>query len=256
MTPTRTVTCGPGLDEVYDVWEPSAASPAGPFGAQAPGGPATLVLVHGGLWHAAYDRHQLDPLAAAAARAGWHAVNVEYLRLGMPGGGWPGTARSALAGLQAVVDDPALPGPRVVVGHSAGGHLVVWCASAGRLRGATGVVSVAGILDLSAATTGLLGSTLTAFLGGDAQQAAAAWAHADPALARLSTPTVLVHGTADELVPDEQARRYLATRGPSDASCRLELLAGVEHFGVMDPRRPECVAVLAAARRLAFPGAP
>ena len=54
---------------------------------------------------------------------------LEYRRAGMQGGGWPGTSEDVTAALAAVLADPGLPDRSVLVGHSAGGHLVVWAAS-------------------------------------------------------------------------------------------------------------------------------
>ena len=54
------------------------------------------------------------PLAEALARDGFHVANLEYPRTGMPGGGWPGTARSVLARLESAHADTKLP-DRIVV---------------------------------------------------------------------------------------------------------------------------------------------
>ena len=72
--------------EVYDAWTPVTSR-----------GDVTVVLVHGGLWQAAYDRAHLRPLGAALARNGWPVAPVEYTRIGMPCGGRPGTAEIVLA---------------------------------------------------------------------------------------------------------------------------------------------------------------
>jgi acetyl esterase/lipase len=65
----------------------------------------------------------------AQAIATW---NVEYRRLGQPGG-WPGTHQDigrAVDQLRALAGTYRLDLNRVViVGHSAGGHLAMWAAS-------------------------------------------------------------------------------------------------------------------------------
>ena len=48
---------------------------------------------------------------------------------GMPGGGWPGTARDVAAAVTASAATPTSRHPPVLVGHSAGGQLVAWAAA-------------------------------------------------------------------------------------------------------------------------------
>lgn len=248
--PCRTVRFGADPAEVYDVWEPPEP------GADAVGTMGTVALVHGGVWVADYDRHQLDALAARLTDAGWHVANIEYLRLGMPGGRWPGIARSLSAGLDAVAADPDLPGPCVAVGHSTGGHLVAWAA--GRTGadaaepGLAGIVSLAGLLDLRrAARSAMLRWSIEQLLEGTPQQVPAAWAEADPARRPLLVPAVLLHGREDDLVPVDQLDGFCTARGPGDASCRAEILDGCEHFGLIDPGHRAYHRVEAAVRELA-----
>src|SRR5262245_19813991 len=57
------------------------------------------ILVHGGCWSARLGNFDprgtsldlLRPMAAALANTGLATWNIEYRRLGNPGGGWPGT---------------------------------------------------------------------------------------------------------------------------------------------------------------------
>ncbi len=240
MQPRRVEVYGPGTDESYDVFEP-AGPPAG----------VTVALVHGGMWSAQYDRHHLEPLAAALTREGWHVANVEYTRLGHPGGGWPGTGDSLLRGLQAVCADPDLPHPVVCLAHSAGGHLAVWAASEGRCDGLAGIIALSAVLDLRSASQGMLGYAVGAFLGGTPAEVPDAWAHADPTTARLTVPAVVLHGLVDELVPDSQASGYVASRTPADAPSRLGLIEGAGHFEVIDPGHAAYATVRAAVAELA-----
>ena len=41
--------------------------------------------------------------------------------------------------------------------------------------------------------------------------------------------------SSDTLVPPSVSASYLRSRGPSDASCRLEILAACDHFGIIGP---------------------
>lgn len=53
--------------------------------------PPVVCVLHGGFWRMPYGRDETAPMAAALARRGIAAWNLEYRRLGAPGGGWPGT---------------------------------------------------------------------------------------------------------------------------------------------------------------------
>lgn len=224
----RTVAYGSAEAQVYDVHEPAIHSRG-----------LTVALVHGGFWRARYDRFHLVPLATALAADGFHVALLEYARVGMPGGDWPGPGADVVAGLRAVVADPALPRPVVAVGHSAGGHLVVLAASARRVPGLAGAVALAGVVDLRCADALHLGAdAVHDLLGGPEHAQPARWSDADPARHRLTAPTVLLVGAEDDHVPPVVAEAYLASRTHQDAGCRLVRLAGAGHFDLIDPGHP------------------
>jgi acetyl esterase/lipase len=91
-------------------------------------------FIHGGCFKAAYaTARDLAPMGDALKADGIASWNVEYRRLGQPGGGWPGTyldVGRAVDHLHALARQYALDlGRVVVVGHSAGGHLAMWAAA-------------------------------------------------------------------------------------------------------------------------------
>jgi acetyl esterase/lipase len=73
----------------------------------------------------------MHALAGDLHRRGWATWNLEYRRLGAPGGGWPGTFEDAAAGMDAIaaVDAGLDLGRVVAVGHLAGGQLSLWLAT-------------------------------------------------------------------------------------------------------------------------------
>lgn len=158
----RTIAYGSEPSQVGELYLPEGD---GPF--------PVVVLVHGGWWTAMFDRRQVVPLAEDLVSRGFAVWNVEYRRIGEPGGGWPGTFEDMAAAVDAVAHlDPAVDTGRVlVVGHSAGGHLAAWVAHRSAqpdgLPGAhpkvepIGVVSLAGVLDLVDADSVALGEGLT-----------------------------------------------------------------------------------------------
>src|SRR5258706_4695885 len=92
-----------------------------------------VILIHGGYWRARYGLDLMIGLAHDLAARGVAVWNIEYRRVGNPGGGWPGTLLDvALAAdnLKIVAQAYALDLQRVIpIGHSAGGHLAFWPAA-------------------------------------------------------------------------------------------------------------------------------
>jgi acetyl esterase/lipase len=207
----------------------------------------TVIVVHGGFWKAGWDRAHAAAQAQAFADAGHHVAVVEYRRTGMPGGGWPGTFADVTAAVDAVLADPALPDRCVLVGHSAGGHLVALAATRPEAASLAGVVALAGNVDLALVHELGLGDGAAAAFMGDADDAA--WRAADPAAHAAYTPVVLIHGEADDVVPIEVAERYIDRQGPA-AGHTLVRLPGVDHFEVIVPEEPAFAIVLETVVRL------
>jgi acetyl esterase/lipase len=209
------------------------------------------VVVHGGFWRAEHDRSHAACQAQALADAGHPTAVLEYRRAGMPGGGWPGTADDVAAAVAAVRADPAMPERLVLVGHSAGGHLVAWAAGEPWASGLAGAVSLAGVVDLTRAQAAGVGAgAVEAFLGGTPPQVPEAYAAADPARRPRGIPLVLLHGTADTEVPAWVSRSYVEHAPPPAAPLWHLELAGVGHYALIDPQAPAFAEVLAAVARL------
>ncbi len=238
--PDRTEVTGPEQTDVYDVWEPDTDRSRG----------VTVALVHGGFWREEYDRRHLAPLAVALAEDGFHVASLEYPRIGMPGGGWPGTGLSVLQRVESVRDDTHLPDRVIVVGHSAGGHLALWLASGERAPWVTGVVALAPAADLGEVDRlGLGDGAAHALLDGTAQEKPQAWADADPMVQRLTVPTVIVTGELDDVVPAAVVDSYVAARSPEEP-LHAAVARGADHFAVIDPVSPAYLLVLAEIEEL------
>ena len=92
-----------------------------------------VVVVHGGWWRSAYGLTYAGHLCEALTRDGFATWNIEYRRIGNPGGGYPATlydVTAALGALHELAREHPLDLARVVVtGHSAGGHIAAWLAA-------------------------------------------------------------------------------------------------------------------------------
>lgn len=251
-TPLPSASAGPrsyGSDpaQVYDVLPPAPAAPAAT---------GTVVVVHGGFWRAAYDRQHALPEAEAFADAGFHVVLAEYRRVGMPGSGVPGTLDDVRDLLVSVSAQPDLPKPLVLVGHSAGGHLVTWVAGQpwARERGIAGVVSLAGVVDLGAADRLHLGDDATRDFVGSGP-GTPAWTSADPMSSLPPTvPVRLVNGADDDTVPLGVADDYVARATAAGGDVTEKVVQGADHFAVIDPGSEAFGTVLATVRSLATTG--
>jgi acetyl esterase/lipase len=215
------------------------------------------VLVHGGCWKAAYARAaELGQMGDALEANGIASWNIEYRRLGQPGGGWPGTyldVGHAVDHLRTLAPRYNLDlGRVVVVGHSAGGHLAMWTAARRRLPETSalylrdplavrGVVNLAGRADMTvnireyeslcrdSVVTSLLGGTPTTVPERYAQVSA-------KAMLPLGVPQVFVIGTHEEFVPRPLAEAYVSAAVQAGDSARLLVIPAAGHFEIASAR--------------------
>ncbi len=224
-----------------------------------PGPHPAAIVVHGGFWRAAYGLDHIERVAEALPAIGVATWNIEYRRIGQPGGGFPGTlddvlhAASHLATLDAPIDLARV----VALGHSAGGHLALYLAARKPipLRGA---ISLAGVADLRLAAELELSRGVVAreFLGATPREAPERYRAASPIeMLPFGVPQRLIHGDRDDIVPIEIARRHAEAAQAAGDDARLIALPGVDHHQVVDPAASPWPTILAAVRELTgFPG--
>jgi acetyl esterase/lipase len=212
-----------------------------------------LFVIHGGFWQSAYDLSHIGHLCAALTGEGIITCNVEYRRLGDPGGGWPGTFQDIGLATERISEiisqDPRVDTSRTaVIGHSAGGHLALWVVSRHRVPKASalfsaqryrlgGAVSLAGVCDLRTAWKQRLGNGIvTSLMGGTPEQHPDRYDSGSPIeLLPALTKQVLVHGTDDNIVPVSQSEKFVERAQQLGEHPTLVKLGGTGHFELIDP---------------------
>jgi acetyl esterase/lipase len=234
-----------------------------------PGPHPVVILIHGGFWRAPYNLSLMSNLAEDLVRHNLAVWNIEYRRIGDPGGGWPGTlqdvARAAdyLATIAPIYN---LDLHKILaVGHSAGGHLALWLAGRARLTAKysssansssplrlTAAVSQAGAIDLHTAWRLNLGNGAVAeLLGGGPDDVPGRYAIANPAaLLPLQIPQVLIHGTQDDRVPLRVSQVYQQKALATGDTVHLIELPGADHFALIEAASAAWVTTLGEIRRL------
>jgi len=210
------------------------------------------VYIHGGFWRSRMDLTHAGLLCAAITAAGFITANVEYRRAGEPGGGWSGTWQDILSAIAfASAGDnygasdafTAGHGP-LVLGHSAGGHLALLAGARLPTR-LSGVIALAPVVPLVSAWRRNLGDGAVAdFLGGTPDELPDIYAQACPSRQPLALPSVIIHGTADDVVPIDLSREFVASHAAAGDRLRLIEISGGDHFDVIDTRSSAWPAVL------------
>jgi acetyl esterase/lipase len=197
-----------------------------------------------------YGRDELTAIAKDLAARGYAIWNVEYRRLGAPGGGWPGTLHDVVSAIDhlatIVTDGIELDLKRVIVaGHSAGGHLALWVAARNKPVNISSPVHVQPIAAVGLAAITDLARTcelntgkgaVNEFLGGPHSQYPDRYAAASPIeLLPLGVRQLIIHGVKDEALPIDLSRNYAAAAQASGDCIELVELSDIGHMDFLDP---------------------
>jgi acetyl esterase/lipase len=212
-----------------------------------------LFVIHGGFWQSTYDLKHIGHLCEALTSKGVVTCNLEYRRLGDPGGGWPGTFQDVTLATDQILEKMSSNarvdvGRTGVLGHSAGGHLALWLVSGHRIpqvsplygaqkRRVSRAVSLAGVCDLRTAYEQQLGNGVVArLMGGTPDQYPDRYGAGSPIeLLPTGTKQVLVHGIADDIVPVSQSEKFVERAEQLGEHPTFLELSGVGHFELIDP---------------------
>jgi acetyl esterase/lipase len=244
---TKRIAYGTAPQQFGDLWLPAGK-----------GRHRVVVLIHGGCWLAQLPGLELMAYAADDLRRHGDAVwNIEYRRLGDPGGGYPGTfedVANAVDKLRELAKTYPLDlGDVVAVGHSAGGHLALWAAARARLPKTSPlyranplpikrVVSLAGIGDLALyhdRGAGACGGpqTITALVGEAKRGPWDIYTDTSPAaLVPIGVPQAIVSGLFDPIVPAAFGDAYAARAAAAGDRVKRVTVAGIGHFEMIDPK--------------------
>ena len=243
--PTEIVAYGPAPHQFAELWLPKGEGPH-----------PTLVVIHGGCWQASLPGTELMAYMSQDLRRRGYAVwSIDYRRIGDEGGGYPGTfldAAAAVEKLKELAPKRKLDLTKLVaIGHSAGGHLAVWLAARPRLPKTsplakamplriTGVVSLAGIVDLEAyrakgpsACGGP--STIDNLVDANRKNTNLYSDTSPAAMLPIGVKQIVISGALDRIVPPAFGKNYAtAAQAKGDSAAELTL-EGAGHFELIDP---------------------
>lgn len=201
-----------GIEIKMDIFRPENLEKSKPL----PG----ILFIHGGGW-LGMSRKDIRHLAMGMAQRGYVTASADYRLAGEAK--YPAAVQDCVCALKwfrahakEYHVDPENIG---VMGNSAGAHLALMVAYAGdeppfqspcaheAATGVKAVVQLYGPTDLAGRHVAQLQEALVLFLGKSLQEAPERYAEASPLtyVTSDSPPTLIMHGTTDELVPVEQA---------------------------------------------------
>lgn len=187
--------------------------------------PPLVIFVHGGCWLNAYDIEHSKALSQALAAEGYAVWSLEYRRVGDEGGGWPGSLNDIVQGIhyaQAQFEQYGVDVSRTaLMGHSAGGQLALLAGEEQAGEKLTGekpagdkkakpiqaVIGLAAITDMVSYAKGSNScqSATAKFIGASPELAPELYQQASPSQHKAHPKTMLLQGSADQIVPTTQA---------------------------------------------------
>ena len=190
-----------------------------------------VILVHGGGWEAGDKRTYIGPWFTTLTEAGipWFTINYRLA----PKDPHPAAVEDIEAAVRWVrlhaKDYHVDAGKLVLMGESAGGHLVGLAALRGKVKVA-GLVSFYGIHDLSLwkKQRGEWPRNIALYLP-DPDEARLREASPITYVKRGQAPILLVHGKADTGVPWQQSEVLCGAAKKVGARCEMQLIEGAPH---------------------------
>jgi len=242
---SHSIRWGEGVTDVVDLWLPEGAGPH-----------PVVVMVHGGCWQKSIaDKALMDWMADGLRQQGWAVWNIEYRGVDEPGGGYPGTFLDAGAATDQLRENAAeynLDLSRVTgIGHSAGGHLILWLAARSKLPEDSplrvsdplqfqGVVVSGGLADLEASrpvtAPGCLDAIYDQLTGPPSPERPDPLADTSPArLFPVGVAFVSVNGSEDTIAPPMLGDALTRKAQGAGDSASLVVIAATGHVELVSP---------------------
>jgi len=202
-------------------------------------GPFPVVMhIHGGFWRGEYDFTLGNPVCEEIVSRGVATWNLEYRRIGNPGGGWPGTFQDIRNGYRFISQIASKynldPNRLLVMGHSAGAQLALCLAA--RETSLKRVISLAGVVDMQQAWDMDLGNNAVGeFLGGTPKEVSEHYREADPMQLSIRATQWLIHGASDDVVPSSLSRNYAEQKRSRGEDAHYLEIASAGHLDLIDP---------------------
>jgi acetyl esterase/lipase len=222
-----------GRDLKLDLFVPQSG--AGPF--------AAVVYLHGGGWRSG-SRRQFHGYAAQMATSGFVGVTIDY-RLSQEAQ-YPAAVEDCRAAIHWIRANSAKynvdPERIGVAGQSAGGHLAALLGvTADTALQVRAVAAFNPVLDLAAAAQSNPGeavSAITSFLGVSYADNPDLWNEASPLahVSENSAPMLLLHGTADAVVPYAQSVAMFDALKKAGVAAELYSVEGKGHLWFFNSR--------------------
>lgn len=242
---SHTIRWGEGVTDVVDLWLPEGAGPH-----------PVVVMVHGGCWQKSIaDKNLMDWMADGLRQQGWAVWNIEYRGVDEPGGGYPGTFLDAGAATDRLREHAAeynLDLSRVTgIGHSAGGHLILWLAARSKLPEQSplrmsdplqfqGVVVSGGLADLEASrpvtAPGCLDAIYDQLTGPASPERPDPLSDTSPArLFPVGVAFVSVNGSEDRIAPPMLGDALTRKAEAAGDSASLVIIPATGHVELVSP---------------------
>jgi acetyl esterase/lipase len=251
-TPDYHIPFGADSLQYGELWLPGSEAPH-----------SSVIMIHGGCWLAMYPGVELmNAVAEDLSSKGFAVWNIDYRRIGHPGGGYPGTFLDVANGADEfirIAEKFNLPKDRIIAaGHSAGGHLATWLAIRPQLSTESelytenpiridAVVSLAGINDLE--RYALYGAspcgrnTVEQLI--DAENRKSPYHDTSPSeMLPLSVPLVEISAAFDEPVPPFLGYHFVNEIVQAGGSAEHILLQNAGHYEMIYPPSSEWESVL------------
>ena len=224
-----------------------------------------VVFIHGGCWLAMYDITTTRPLAWALRDESIAVWNLEYRRVGNPGGTYPGLLLDIGSGIDYVktlaADYPLDVTQVIVMGHSAGGHLALWAGARAKIPSDHGLYLAdpllpAGVVALAPAAAltqlhqqGTCDNVIDRLMHGSPAEYPDRYAYVEPArMAPIGVQHTALMGVHDtDWTPFGEAY-VTAARAIGDDTIERVMAPESGHFEVINPNSTTWPLVLKAVR--------